>query len=186
MSFGKRFLVWDGLQYSYPKEEIDKVKLLLVNKSDNPNPEYAHERDSGFDLRAWIQEDEDGVRIDKSDNVPYVVLKPLERRLIHTGLYMAVPEFCEVQVRPRSGLALKEGLTILNTPGTVDGGYRNEIGIIVINLSNQKITIKSGERIAQGVICPVYCKELVEMRKVESLDANTERGLDGFGSTNKN
>lgn len=159
-------------------EEVKTVQF--VNKSPNKDPEYANDGDSGFDLRAWISEnDADGFY----DNEYKIILKPLERRLIHTGIYVALPPFTEAQVRSRSGCTLKQGLVVGNSPGTVDNFYRNEVGIIAINLSNQDIIITNGDRIAQLVIMPVYLKELVNLEKVDKIYTNTKRGLKGFGSS---
>lgn len=146
------------------------VKLLvkMINKSNNPDPIYQKEGDSGFDLAAFIPED--------------ITLKPLERQLIPTGLFYQIPIGLELQIRPRSGLALKNGVTVLNTPGTVDAGYRGEIKVLLVNLSNQDFTIKSGDRIAQGVIAPVQSRHTTLFRRVNELDSS-ERGTGGFGST---
>lgn len=130
-------------------------------------PAYATEQSAGMDLRAFIEEP--------------ITLHPLERKLIHTGLYMALPKGYEAQVRPRSGLALKHGITVLNTPGTIDADYRGEIGVVLINLSNEDFVINDGERIAQMVIAKHETAEFVE---VEVLD-ETERGAGGYGHTGK-
>lgn len=153
--------------------EVGKKVVFIVNKSPNPMPSYAHAGDSGMDLRAWITDEEGGE----------ITLKPLERKLIHTGVYVELPEYTEAQIRTRSGCALKQGLVVLNSPGTCDNFYRNEIGIIAINLSNEDIVIRNGDRIAQMVICPVFLKELVEIKEKDEVSTNTERGTDGFGST---
>lgn len=142
---------------------MEVVKIL--NKSNFDNPSYATEHSSGVDLKANI-------------DIP-VVLKPLERRLIPTGIYLEIPVGIEAQIRPRSGLALKKGLSILNTPGTIDSDYRGEIGVIVVNLSNEIITIEPGERICQMVFAR-YEKVLFENVKEIS---ETTRGAGGFGST---
>lgn len=160
--------------------EIHK-KLKFVNKSPNPNPQYAHDGDSGMDLRAWVR-DEDA-NITDILGKKYISIQPFERRLIHTGIYVDLPENTEIQVRTRSGCALKQGLVVLNSPGTVDNFYRNEICVIAINLSNENIMICNGDRIAQMVLCPVYLKELVDLEEVDEINTNTERGTDGFGST---
>lgn len=144
------------------------MKMRIVNKSKHPLPEYKTEMSAGMDIRANLSE--------------IVVLQPLERQLIPTGLFIELPGGYEAQVRPRSGLALKEGLGLLNSPGTIDADYRGEIGIIVINLSNSPITITDGERICQMVINKVEQAEWVE---VEDL-VETERGNGGFGHTGKN
>ena len=122
------------------------MKVKIINHSDNPLPGYSTDRSSGMDLRANIQEG--------------VSLKPLERTLVPTGLYIELPEGYEAQIRPRSGLTLKKGITVLNTPGTIDSDYRGEIGIILINLSNEHVTITPGERICQMVIARVEKVEL--------------------------
>jgi dUTP pyrophosphatase len=148
----------------------NSVKLLvkMINNSTNPDPSYQKEGDSGFDLAAFTHED--------------IVLKPLDRQLIPTGLFYQIPLGFELQIRPRSGLALKNGITVLNSPGTVDAGYRGEIKVLLINLSNQDFIIKSGDRIAQGVIAPVQSRHTTLFRRVNELDSS-ERNTGGFGST---
>lgn len=141
------------------------IKVEVINKSRWPNPAYATALSAGMDLKANIDQP--------------VTLGPLERALVPTGLYMALPEGTEAQVRPRSGLAAKHGITVLNTPGTIDADYRGEIKVILVNLSNEAFTIEPGERIAQMVIARVEQAELVD---VEVL-GDTERGAGGFGST---
>jgi deoxyuridine 5''-triphosphate nucleotidohydrolase (dut) len=141
------------------------VEIKIVNTSENQIPEYATLGSSGLDLRAYLAEP--------------VVLKPMERKMIPTGLFLEIPEGYEVQVRPRSGLALKHGLTCLNSPGTVDSDYRGEIKIILINLSKEDHTINSGDRIAQMVLCKVEKAFLQPVVKLES----TLRGEGGFGHT---
>ena len=184
MTFGKIPMFMRGGIYDKPDNYTPDIQILkFANKSDNPNPEYVHSGDSGFDLRAWITEDDDGAKLNKNEGKYAITLKSLERKLIHTGLYFNIPENCEIQVRPRSGLALKQGLSVLNTPGTVDSNYTNEVGIIAVNLSKKDITIVSGDRIAQAVLMPVYSKELVNMQQVEEVESNESRNLDGFGST---
>jgi dUTP pyrophosphatase len=140
------------------------LKIKIVNKGHQPLPQYATEQSAGMDLRANIGE------------YP-IVLLPLERKLIPTGLYIALPKGYEAQIRPRSGLALKKGITVLNTPGTIDADYRGEIGVVLINLSNEDFVIEDGERIAQMVIAH---HEQGEFIPVEVLD-ETERGDGGFG-----
>ena len=137
--------------------------VQIINKSNNKLPEYATSQSAGMDLRANIEEP--------------IILAPLERKLIHTGLHIALPVGYEAQVRPRSGLALKHGITVLNTPGTIDADYRGDIGIILINLSNEAFEIKPGERIAQLVICSY---EKAEWELVDTLDS-TDRNDGGFG-----
>ena len=141
------------------------VKIQVVNRGHQPLPAYATPQSAGMDLRANLEEP--------------ITLRPLERRLIPTGLYIALPEGYEAQVRPRSGLALKHGLTVLNAPGTIDADYRGEVGVVLINLSQQDFIINDGERIAQMVIA---CCEQGEMVVVEALD-ETERGEGGYGHT---
>ena len=143
------------------------VKIQIINKSKHALPEYATPLSAGMDLRANLDEP--------------VVLKPLERALIHTGLYIALPEGYEAQIRPRSGLALKKGISIVNAPGTIDADYRGEIGIILINLSNKDFTVEDGERIAQMIIARY---EQADLQEVEVLD-ETERGAGGFGHTGR-
>ena len=139
--------------------------VQIVNQSNNPLPFYSTEHSAGMDLRAFLEEP--------------VVLKPLERALIPTGLFIEVPEGHEAQVRPRSGLAIKNGITVLNTPGTIDADYRGEVKVILINLSNEPFTIQNGDRIAQMVIAKY---EKITWKQVEQL-SETERGAGGFGSS---
>lgn len=141
------------------------MKLQIINKSKYELPKYETALSAGFDVRANI-------------DAP-VILKPLERALIKTGLFMALPEGFEAQVRPRSGLAYKKGITVLNSPGTIDADYRGEIGVILVNLSNEDFIVEDGERIAQIVIAK---HEQVNFEQVEVLD-ETARGAGGFGST---
>ena len=141
------------------------LKIRVVNKGHQPLPQYATPQSAGMDLRANI-------------DAP-ITLKPLERKLIPTGLHIALPVGYEAQVRPRSGLALKKGITVLNTPGTIDADYRGEIGVILVNLGNEPQTIENGERICQMVIAR---HSTVEWTLVEDLD-ETERGAGGFGHT---
>lgn len=143
---------------------MEKLKVKIVNRGSQPLPEYATPQSAGMDLRANIEEP--------------IVLKPMERRLIPTGLHIALPEGFEAQIRPRSGLALKKGITVLNSPGTCDADYRNEIGVILINLSNEDFTIEKGERIAQMVIAR---HEQTEWIEVDVLDETERKG--GFGHT---
>ena len=144
------------------------IKVKLINKSNNPNPYYETNGSAGVDLRAFTEED--------------IVIKPMERKLIHTGLYMQIPEGYEGSVRPRSGLALKKGITVLNTPGVVDEDYRGEVCVILINLSNEDFVVKNGERIAQMLFKKV---ERAAFAEVKELD-ETERGDGGFGHTGTN
>ena len=144
------------------------MKVRVINHSNNPLPAYATEGSSGMDIRAYIKE--------------AVELKPLQRALIPTGLSIELPQGFEAQIRPRSGLAIKQGITCLNTPGTIDADYRGEIKIILINLSNETQMIQSGERIAQMVIQKV--EKINWELSVEIEDTNRSAG--GFGSTGKN
>lgn len=141
------------------------MNIRIVNQSPHELPSYETLASAGMDLRAYT-------------DAP-VTLQPMERGLIKTGLFMELPVGVEAQVRPRSGLALKKGITVLNSPGTIDADYRGEIGVILINLSNEPFTINSGDRIAQLVIAK---HERAEWQEVESL-TETERGAGGFGST---
>lgn len=141
------------------------IKIKIVNKGNQPLPEYATPQSAGVDLRANIDEP--------------VELKPLSRALIPTGLHIALPEGYEAQIRPRSGLAIKKGITCLNTPGTIDADYRGDIGVILINLSTETFIVNPGERIAQMVINKF---EQAEFELVKELD-ETERGEGGFGHT---
>lgn len=139
------------------------MQLLVINRSHHPLPQYATPLSAGLDLRANL-------------DAP-VTLQPLERRLIPTGLFLALPAGYEAQVRPRSGLALKKGITALNTPGTIDADYRGEVGVILVNLSQEPFVVEDGERIAQMVVAH---HEQVEWQPVEVLP-ESERGAGGFG-----
>ena len=141
------------------------MKVRVINKGHQPLPAYATPQSAGMDLRANLENP--------------VVLQPMERRLIPTGLYIALPEGAEAQVRPRSGLALKHGITVLNSPGTIDADYRGEVGVLLINLSQEPFTVNDGERIAQMVIAR---HEQADFELVEELD-QTERGAGGYGHT---
>lgn len=151
--------------FNFAKLNDKTMKVQIINKSKHSLPQYATSSSAGMDLRANL------------DNP--IVLKPLQRCLVPTGLYIALPEGFEAQIRPRSGLALKKGITLLNTPGTIDADYRGEIGVIVINLSAEDFIIEDGERIAQMVIARY---EQAEWQEVEVLEV-TERGAGGFGHT---
>ena len=143
------------------------MKIRIVNKSTNALPQYATSQSAGIDLRANLAEP--------------VVLKPMERKLIPTGLFIELPEGYEAQIRPRSGMALKRGITVLNTPGTIDADYRGEVGVILINLSNEDQTIEPGERICQMVIARHEQPEVVEVTELSA----TERGAGGFGHSGR-
>lgn len=144
-----------------------KMKVKIVNHSHHPLPGYATSLSAGMDIRANLSEP--------------VVLKPLERKLIPTGLFISLPEGYEAQMRPRSGLALKHGISLMNTPGTIDADYRGEIGVILVNLSAEPFTVNDGERICQMVIAS---HSQVQWEPVEVLD-ETVRGAGGFGHTGK-
>lgn len=144
------------------------IQIRVVNKGRQPLPAYATKQSAGLDLRADIDED--------------VILQPLQRQLIPTGLHIALPEGYEAQVRPRSGLALKHGVTVLNTPGTIDADYRGEIGVVLVNLSQDSFTVHPGERVAQLVVARYEQADLVS---VDVLD-ETERGEGGYGHTGVN
>ncbi len=145
----------------------NKLIVPIINKSHHPLPFYATEGSSGMDLRAFLQEP--------------ISLKPLERTLVATGIFIELPNGYEAQIRPRSGLAIKQGITCLNTPGTIDADYRGEIKVILINLSNEIQTINDGDRIAQMVIQVV---EQIEWQTVVNIN-ETIRGEGGFGHTGK-
>ena len=167
--------MWENYRFTPPV-------IKMANKSPHPDPSYATSCDSGMDLRAWIKYDTSNP---EETNVPCtagcrpwlstdgdkhsygITLKPLERVLIHTGIYLEIPYGFEIQVRPKSGQALKKGLVVLNTPGTVDKNYRGEICVIVVNLSNDSIDIEDGEKIAQMVVCPVAHESMVAVVKVD-------------------
>lgn len=141
------------------------MKVKVINKSNNPLPKYSTAQSAGMDLRAFITEP--------------VILGVLDRALIHTGLYIEMPEGYEAQVRPRSGLAIKHGVTVINSPGTIDADYRGEICVELVNLSNTRFTVEPGERIAQLVFSKYEKADFIE---VEEL-SETERGEGGFGHT---
>lgn len=141
------------------------MQINIINKSGHPLPKYETIASAGMDIRASISEP--------------IVLKPLERTLVKTGLFIELPLGYEAQVRPRSGLALKKGISVLNSPGTVDADYRGEIGVILINLSNEDFVIENGERIAQMVIAKHEQAEFIEVNEL----SETTRGAGGFGST---
>ncbi|MEC9108251.1 MAG: dUTP diphosphatase [Bacteroidota bacterium] len=141
------------------------MKIKIINKSSNDLPKYETESSAGMDIRAYLENE--------------IIIKPLERTLIPTGLYISLPKGHEAQIRPRSGLAIKRGITVLNSPGTIDADYRGEICVILINLSNEEYTVKNGDRIAQVIIAKhsnVVWEEVIE------LDLSS-RGNKGFGST---
>lgn len=142
------------------------MEIKIINESGNEMPRYATPGSAGMDLRAWLPEGA-------------VTLRPLERKLIPTGIRMEIPLGCECQIRPRSGLAAKHGVTVLNSPGTIDSDYRGYIGVILVNLSAEPFTIENGERICQMVFAKVETATLVEVFSI----GDTERGCGGFGHT---
>ena len=144
---------------------MSKVKIKIVNTSDNSLPKYETKGSAGMDISSMLTEP--------------LIIKPLQRALVPTGLYIELPIEYEAQIRPRSGLAVKKGISVLNSPGTIDSDYRGEIKIILINLSNETVVINNGERIAQMIIAKHEHAEFIE---VEEL-GNTERGAGGFGHT---
>jgi len=143
------------------------MKVKIVNKSGNKLPEYSTSKSSGMDLRAMLNED--------------LIIKPFERAIVPTGLFIELPDGYEAQIRPRSGLAADKGITVLNSPGTIDCDYRGEIKVILINLSNEEFALKNGERIAQMVISKYEKIKLIETEYVN----NTKRGSGGFGHTGR-
>lgn len=146
---------------------MQAIKIPIINVSNNPNPEYATSGSSGMDIRAFLSSP--------------VTLQPLERQLIPTGLFVQIPEKYEIQIRPRSGLAFKQGITCLNTPGTIDSDYRGEIKVLLINLSHEPQIIQNNERIAQMVLSKI---ETAVLETVEMIE-ETLRGSGGFGHTGK-
>lgn len=146
---------------------MQNIAINIINQSDNELPDYATEGSAGMDLRANLLES--------------VVLQSLERSLLPTGLFIELPDGYEAQIRPRSGLAIKQGITCLNTPGTIDSDYRGEIKVILINLSKEPQTINHGDRIAQMIIAPVTKADLILVQQLNS----TTRGQGGFGHTGK-
>lgn len=165
--------VLNGLSTDLELDVIKKnhsVTLKFINKSNNPDPVFAHEGDSGFDLRAHLENNDE------------CYIEPGKFAAVPTGLYVEVQKGLEIQVRPRSGLAIKQGITIVNSPGTIDSHYRGQIIIIIGNLGDNTFVIKNGDRIAQGVVCPVYGEGNLKFEKVEKL-SETIRNDNGFGST---
>jgi dUTP pyrophosphatase len=153
------------MERNFNSKQHKIMNVQIINKSKHATPNYETEGAAGMDLRANIEES--------------ITLKPLERTIVKTGLFIALPIGFEAQVRPRSGLAAKNGITVLNAPGTVDADYRGEIGVILVNLSNEEFVVNDGERVAQLVIAK---HERVNWQEVEIL-SETERGSGGFGST---
>jgi dUTP pyrophosphatase len=153
-----------------PEDNSMRLKIKIINNSNNPDPVYQKEGDSGFDFTAHLAQ------------YSAITIEPLKRALVPTGLHFQIPVGFELQVRPRSGLALKNGITVLNTPGTVDSGYRGEVMVILYNTGDEPFTIKNGDRIAQGVISPVQTRKTTKFIRVNTLDTS-DRGTGGFGST---
>ena len=141
------------------------MKIKIINRSNQSLPKYETDNSAGMDIKAFINNN--------------ITLKPLERTVISTGLYLSLPKGYEAQIRPRSGLAIKKGITVLNSPGTIDSDYRGEIGVILINLSNAIFTVKSGDRIAQLIVAK---HKSISWAEVEQLE-DSSRGSAGFGST---
>lgn len=162
----------DNLSTIAVDEDYYKIKLRFSNKSTNEDPQYATAGSSGFDLRANLTEN--------------VLIKSGDTAIIPTGLFFEIPENFEIQIRPRSGLAAKNGITVLNTPGTIDADYRGEIKIVLINLGKEDFMISHGDRIAQAVVSAVTAKNIINLTKVSEISTDTERGQGGFGSTGKN
>ena len=146
-----------------------KIKLKVKNISDNELPKFETDGASGFDLRAYLKEP--------------LILMPGDRKLIPTGLFFEIPIGFEIQVRPRSGLALKKGITVLNSPGTIDVDYVGECGVILINHSKEPFEIINGDRIAQGVLSTAFTKSLIDFIEITDLNKETNRNSDGFGTT---
>ena len=164
------------------------MKVQVIHKSSNELPKYETSQSAGMDLRADLNNINENflfntyvVRID-NDYIDHIIIKSGGRALIPTELYTAIPKGYEVQIRPRSGLALKSGITVCNTPGTIDADYRNGWGVILINHGSKPFIVNQGDRIAQAVLTKV---EQIEWEEVETLDS-TDRGLGGFGSTGSN
>lgn len=158
-----------GLSNIESELESYKFKFEFVNNSTNEDPAYATDGSSGFDLRANLERP--------------ILIHPHEREVISTGLFFKIPPNFEIQIRPRSGLAAKNGITVLNSPGTIDADYRGEIKVILINHSDDRFLINHGDRIAQAVIATVTAKNVIDLVKVENISTDTNRGTGGFGST---
>lgn len=161
--FNREFSIY----YDAKSYENFKYVVKFVNKSDNPDPEYATPGSSGFDLRA------------NENNI----INPNEYKAISTGLYFDIPENMEIQVRSRSGLAAKNGVCVLNSPGTVDSDYTGEVKVILINHGKEPFVINTGDRIAQAIVANVTAKNLINLTKVDAINKETERNSGGFGST---
>ena len=156
--------------YNEPSvKSVLQKEIRFINESNNPDPEFAHEGDSGFDLRAFI-------------DTELVAIPPGKVKIIPTGIYVEIEKGLEVQIRSRSGMAANQSLFVLNSPGTIDSHYRGEIKIILANFSEIYAYIRNGDRIAQGVVCPVYGEGFLSLKKVEKL-SETVRNTNGLGST---
>lgn len=160
----------DELENSDYIDFNNKSNIKFINKSNNADPIYNHEGDSGFDLRAFINEP--------------ITLNRFDRILVPTGLYFGIPKGMEMQVRSRSGLAIKNGIMVLNSPGTVDQSYEGEIKVILINMGSDPFIITNGDRIAQGVFCGVLGSQYMTFEKTDEIKSISTRGEGGFGSTN--
>lgn len=158
----------EELEKEYSNSHKHNLEIELINP-DSVMPEYAFNTDSGFDLFS----------------VEEISIPPMGRSLVPTGLKLGIPEGTEVQIRPKSGLALNHGITVLNTPGTIDSGYNGEIKVIIFNTSSNTYTIKKGTKIAQAVLCPVFTGSYVNLQKVDKI-SERDRGENGFGSTGLN
>lgn len=153
----------------YTLNGLAKIKLNFVNKSNNPNPEYATNGSSGFDLRAFVNEP--------------VTIYPNKREVIPTGLYFDIPNGYEIQVRSRSGLSAKNGVAVLNSPGTIDSDYTGEIKVILINHGDIPFIVNNGDRIAQAIFASVLAKNIVNLNQINEIGKETDRNSGGFGST---
>lgn len=170
LSEGEEFDFDKWYKINAPKVLGDhRINLPFKNESDNPDPQYETVGSSGFDIRANLVAEE--------------ILEVGEYMVIPTGLFFEIPEGFEIQVRPRSGLAAKKGVTVLNTPGTIDADYRGELKVILINHGTEGCIINNGDRIAQGVVAAVTAKNIINLTRVDDINENTERGSGGFGST---
>jgi dUTP pyrophosphatase len=178
----EKVLLLADLESGYTQEDFDKefntinvddyshkIKLAFKNESNNPDPEYATAGSSGFDLRANLESP--------------IVLESGEYKLIKTGLYFEIPNNMEITIRSRSGLAYKHGIAVLNGIGTIDSDYTGEIGVLLINHGKENFIIEHGDRIAQGVLSSVIGKNLINLKKIDNINENTERGSGGFGSS---
>ena len=170
MSEGKDFNFAEWYKDNAPYvAEVGKISLPFKNESDNPDPQYATAGSSGFDLRANLEGEE--------------IIEVGEFKVIPTGLFFEIPTGFEIQVRPRSGLAAKKGVTVLNTPGTIDADYRGELKVILVNHGREAFLINSGDRIAQGVVAAVTALNIINLNRVDEINTETDRGDGGFGST---